>query len=156
MQPIAPPELVFQPILPEVILAGAAILILLADAIRPLRNRAALAFMAMAGGVGAAVATVFLWNFDSAGTPTVLGGMVATDRFSVFFRLVVLASAGVAILLSAHYLQRTHDARGEYYALLLFASSGMTLLTAAADLIVVFLALEVLSLSLYVMVGISR
>ena len=156
MQPIAPPELVFQPILPEVILAGAAILILLADAIRPLRNRAALAFMAMAGVVGAAVATVFLWNFDSEDTPTVLGGMVATDRFSVFFRLVVLASAAVAILLSAHYLQRTHDARGEYYALLLFASSGMTLLTAAADLIVVFLALEVLSLSLYVMVGISR
>jgi NADH-quinone oxidoreductase subunit N len=156
MQPITPPELVFQPILPEVILAGAAILILLADAIRPLRNRAALAVMAMAGVVGAAVATVFLWNFDSEGTPTVLGGMVATDRFSVFFRLVVLASAAVAILLSAHYLQRTHDARGEFYALLLFASSGMTLLTAAADLIVVFLALEVLSLSLYVMVGISR
>jgi NADH-quinone oxidoreductase subunit N len=156
MQPITPPELVFQPILPEVILAGAAILILLADAIRPLRNRAALAVMAMAGVVGAAVATVFLWNFDSEGTPTVLGGMVATDRFSVFFRLVVLASAAVAILLSAHYLQRTRDARGEFYALLLFASSGMTLLTAAADLIVVFLALEVLSLSLYVMVGISR
>jgi NADH-quinone oxidoreductase subunit N len=156
MQPITPPELVFQPILPEVILAGAAILILLADAIRPLRNRAALAVMAMAGVVGAAVATVFLWNFDSEGTPTVLGGMVATDRFSVFFRLVVLASAAVAILLSAHYLQRTRDARGEFYSLLLFASSGMTLLTAAADLIVVFLALEVLSLSLYVMVGISR
>jgi NADH-quinone oxidoreductase subunit N len=86
----------------------------------------------------------------------VLGGMVATDRYSVFFRLVVLASAAVAVLLSAHYLERTRDARGEYYALLLFAASGMTLLTAASDLIVVFLALEILSLSLYVMAGISR
>jgi NADH-quinone oxidoreductase subunit N len=153
---LSPPELVLHPILPELILAGAGIVILLADAIRPFRNRAVLAAMTMVGLIGAGVATISLWGFDSAGTPTVLGGMVATDRFSVFFRLVVLASAAVAVLLSAHYLDRTRDARGEFYALLLFATTGMTLLTAAADLVVVFLALEVLSLSLYVMAGISR
>jgi NADH-quinone oxidoreductase subunit N len=154
--PLSPPELVYQPILPELVLAGSGILILLVDAIRPPRNRTVLAVVAMAGLVGAAIVTLPLWNFDSARTPTVLGGMVATDRFSVFFRLVVLVSAAVAVLLSAHYLERTRDARGEFYALLLFAASGMTLLTAATDLIVVFLALEILSLSLYVMAGISR
>jgi NADH-quinone oxidoreductase subunit N len=81
--------------------------------------------------------------------------MVATDDFALFFRLVILGSAAVAVLLSAHYLERTGEARGEYYALLLFATSGMTLLSAAADLIVVFLGLEILSLSLYVMAGFS-
>ena len=156
MPPITPPELVYQPILPELILAGAGIVVLLLDAIRPLRNRNALAALTMLGVVGAAVATLFLWDFDSAARPTVFGGMVATDRYSVFFRLVILASAAVAVLLSAHYLERTREAGGEYYALLLFAASGMTLLTAAADLIIVFLALEILSLSLYVMAGISR
>jgi NADH-quinone oxidoreductase subunit N len=154
--PINPPELVYQPILPELILAGAGVVVLLLDAIRPLRNRNVLAALTMVGLVGAAVATLSLWGFDSAARPTVLGGMVATDRYSVFFRLVILASAAVAVLLSAHYLERTREAGGEYYALLLFAASGMTLLTAAADLIIVFLALEILSLSLYVMAGISR
>jgi NADH-quinone oxidoreductase subunit N len=153
---LSPPELVLHPILPELILSGTGIVILLADAFRPFRNRAVLAAMAMVGLIAAAVATVSLWSFDSAGTPTVLGGMVATDRYSVFFRLVILASGAVAVLLSVHYLDRTRDARGEFYALLLFATTGMTLLTAAADLVVVFLALEVLSLSLYVMAGISR
>ena len=81
--------------------------------------------------------------------------MVADDRYSVFFRLVILASAAVAVLLGHHYLRRSHEERGEFYALLLFATSGMTLLTAATDLIVVFTALEVLSLSLYVMAGFS-
>ncbi|MGH2695893.1 MAG: NADH-quinone oxidoreductase subunit NuoN, partial [Actinomycetota bacterium] len=86
---------------------------------------------------------------------TVLGGMVAVDRFALFFRLVILGCAALGVLLGAHYLERTGEGRGEYYALLLFATAGMTLLASAADLIVVFLALEVLSLSLYVMAGFS-
>jgi NADH-quinone oxidoreductase subunit N len=81
--------------------------------------------------------------------------MVAVDRFALFFRLVILGCAALGVLLGAHYLERTGEGRGEYYALLLFATAGMTLLASAADLIVVFLALEVLSLSLYVMAGFS-
>jgi NADH-quinone oxidoreductase subunit N len=81
--------------------------------------------------------------------------MVAVDRFALFFRLVILACALLSVLLGAHYLERTGEGRGEYHALLLFAAAGMTLLAAAADLIVVFLALEVLSLSLYVLAGFS-
>src|SRR5207248_6529852 len=59
------------------------------------------------------------------------------------------------VLLSAHYLDRAGEFRGEFYPLLMFCTAGMTLIAAATDLIVVFLALEILSLSLYLMTGFS-
>jgi NADH-quinone oxidoreductase subunit N len=151
--PISPPEIHLLPIAPEMVLAGTAILVLLLDAWRPARNQRLAVGLTLAGLIGAAVAALALWRWT--GPSTVLGGMVAVDAFSVFFRLVIVASAAVAVLFSATYLERSGEARGEYYALLLFAASGMTLLSAAADLIVVFLALEMLSLSLYVMAGFS-
>jgi NADH-quinone oxidoreductase subunit N len=129
--------------------------ILLVDAARPTRDQRLLAGAAMLGILGAGGFVIRQWGVPAADELTVLGGMVAVDRYALFFRLVLLASAALAVLLSAHYLARTGEGRGEYYALLLFATSGMTLLAAAADLIVVFLALEILSLSLYVMAGFS-
>ena len=149
------PALNLVPILPELILAGVGMVILLVDAARPTRDQRLLAGAAMLGILGAGGFVIRQWGVPAADELTVLGGMVAVDRYSLFFRLVLLASAALAVLLSAHYLARTGEGRGEYYALLLFATSGMTLLAAAADLIVVFLALEILSLSLYVMAGFS-
>jgi NADH-quinone oxidoreductase subunit N len=136
-------------------LAGVGMVILLVDAARPTRDQRLLAGAAMLGILGAGGFVIRQWGVPAADELTVLGGMVAVDRYALFFRLVLLASAALAVLLSAHYLARTGEGRGEYYALLLFATSGMTLLAAAADLIVVFLALEILSLSLYVMAGFS-
>jgi NADH-quinone oxidoreductase subunit N len=149
------PPLDLVPILPELVLAGMAIVILLWDAIRPIRDQWVLAVLALVGIAGAGAVTVWQWVTPSSDGLTVLGGMIAVDRYALFFRLVILASAAIAVLFSGHYLARTGEGRGEYYALLLFATSGMTLLSAAADLIVVFLALEILSLSLYVLAGFS-
>jgi NADH-quinone oxidoreductase subunit N len=85
-----------------------------------------------------------------------MAGMVAVDRFSVVSRLLILSIAGFGLLLGFHYFSRSGDAeRGEFFPLVMFATVGMTLITAAADLIVVFLALEILSLSLYVLTGIT-
>ncbi|MGH2545819.1 MAG: NADH-quinone oxidoreductase subunit NuoN [Actinomycetota bacterium] len=153
--PIRPPDLVLAPILPELVLAGVAMLILLVDAARPSRGGRAMAVVASLGILVAAAVVVRQWQVPAADELTVLGGMVAVDRFALFFRLVILGCAALGVLLGAHYLERTGEGRGEYYALLLFATVGMTLLASAADLIVVFLALEVLSLSLYVMAGFS-
>src|SRR5918996_3123405 len=141
------------PILPELILVGVGILVLLVDAVRPTRRRRVVLTLSLIGVIAAGVFAFRLWTWD--GPATVLGGMVAVDRFAVFFRLVILSAAAGGLLLSHAYLARTGEGRGEYEALLLFATSGMTLLAAAADLIVVFLGLEVLSLSLYVMCGFS-
>jgi NADH-quinone oxidoreductase subunit N len=148
-----PPDLVYAPILPELILVGTAIVVLLLDAVRPSRDQRVSAVLSAVGILGAGAAALRLWSSDSG--QAVLGGMVASDRYAVFFRVVILVVALLALPLSTHYLRGTGEGRGEYFALLLFSTSGMTLLAAAADLIVVFLALEVLSLSLYVMAGFS-
>jgi NADH-quinone oxidoreductase subunit N len=149
----AHPPLNFAPVAPELTLVGTAIVLMLMDALAPTEDQRPAVLLSLAGVALAAAWSMRLWFWK--GPATVLGGMVAADRFTVFFRLVLLSVAAISILLSYHYLDRAHEARGEYYPLLLFATSGMTLITAASDLIVVFLALEILSLSLYLMTGFS-
>jgi NADH-quinone oxidoreductase subunit N len=154
---VSRPPLQFQPVIPELILAGAAIAILLLDALRPKDDQRPLALLALAGIAAAAAYSLYLWDWVARpdAPSQVLGGMVSADRFAVFFRLVLLGVAALSVPLSFHYLDRADEARGEYYSLLLFATAGMTLIAASADLIMVFLALEILSLSLYLMTGFS-
>src|SRR5919197_2662937 len=147
------PPLQFKPIAPELVLIGAGLFIMLFDAMSPARQHASLAMLSLAGVATAAAFSVSLWRWS--GPAAVLGGMVAADKFAVFLRLVLLAIAALAVVLSYHYLERADEVRGEYYPLLLFATAGMTLIVSAADLIIVFLALEILSLSLYLMTGFS-
>src|SRR5438874_5682451 len=85
-----------------------------------------------------------------------LQGMVAVDGVSTFATMILLFTATIVTLMSYHYLSERHIHRFEYYPLLLFATAGMVLLASANDLILVFIALEVLSLALYVMVGLAR
>ena len=84
------------------------------------------------------------------------GGMVVVDGFATFLTILLLASGLFAIALAYDYLRRMNLDRGEYYVLLLFSLSGMMLMAVAADLIVVFLALELLSIPLYVLAGFAR
>jgi NADH-quinone oxidoreductase subunit N len=84
------------------------------------------------------------------------GGMIRVDGFSQFLNILVLGSGLVAVMLSYDYLNRLGIQRGEYYVLLLFSISGMMLMAMAADLIVIFLALELLSIPLYVLAGFAR
>lgn len=147
------PSLRFGPLAPELILTGAAIVVLLLGAIARRTPPAVLLLVSLAGIAAAAVASLLLWDWD--GGPTVLGGMVATDRFAVAARLILLGVAFMGSLFGFHYFGRAGEGRAEFYPLLLFATAGMTLIAAASDLIVVFLALEILSLSLYVLTGFS-
>jgi NADH-quinone oxidoreductase subunit N len=149
--------LILKPLGPELILVGTAIAVLLLDALRPTEDQRPALLLTLGGIAGAGAYAIYLWSWVARpDSPiSVLGGMVGADRFSVFFRLVLLGVAALAVLLSYHYLDRADEARGEYYPLLLFATAGMTLIASATDLIVVFLALEILSLSLYLMTGFS-
>ncbi len=83
-------------------------------------------------------------------------GMLAVDGFSQFLTILVLGTGLVAVMLSYDYLTRLGIQRGEYYVLLMFSISGMMLMAMAADLIVIFLALELLSIPLYVLAGFAR
>ena len=84
------------------------------------------------------------------------GGMLAIDGFSNLLHLVVLGSGVLAVLLALNYLKQHGIERGEFYALLIFSIVGMMVMGMAKDLIVVFLALEMLSIPLYVLVGFAR
>jgi NADH-quinone oxidoreductase subunit N len=141
------------PIAPELLLVGAAVVVLLVGALPRRVEPALLLILSLAGVAGAAAASIALWDWS--GGLTVLAGSVAVDRFGVVVRLVLLGVAALALVYGFHYFERSGEARAELYPLLLFATAGMTLIAVAADLIVVFLALEVLSLSLYVLTGFS-
>jgi len=152
---IPTPSLDFLPILPELLLTAGAILGLLYEAFASRPDRRTHVGLSLAFLAAAAAASLALWN--RSGDPTVLAGAIQADRFAVVGRLAILAIAAIGVLLGAHYYGRSGDEpRGEFFPLVLFATTGMTLILSAADLIVVFLALEILSLSLYVLTGLSR
>jgi NADH-quinone oxidoreductase subunit N len=90
------------------------------------------------------------------GTASVLADMVAVDGVALFTRVTVCLAGFVTIPLSYAYLEERRIHRGEYYPLLLFAATGMTLLASSADLIMVFIAIEILSLALYVLCGFAK
>lgn len=110
---------------------------------------------------GIAACGYFLWRLWSdihdTGPYLTLSQMVAVDGFSVFLGTVVLAAALLTLLLSSEYLERRGIAsRPEFIALLLFSAAGMLVMTTANDLIVVFVALEALSIPLYVLAAYDR
>ncbi|HVD68186.1 MAG TPA: proton-conducting transporter membrane subunit, partial [Actinomycetota bacterium] len=151
---IPTPVLEFRPILPEILLCTFAIVGMLYEAFARRPGPAPHLAIATVGIVAAAVTAYSLWDWS--GSPYVLGDTVAVDRFSVVARFLLLGAALVGCLYYTHYASRDPASfRGEFYPLTLFATAGMTLITAANDLIVIFLALELLSLSLYVLTGIT-
>ena len=148
------PELVFEPVLPELVLVAFAIAGLLYEALAKRAEPLVHLSIGLIGVALAAATSLSLWSWD--GAATVLGGTVAADRFAVLARLLLLGVAALGLLLGYQYFARSGDEqKGEFTPLLLFATSGMTLIVAAADLIVTFLALEILSLSLYVLTGLT-
>jgi NADH-quinone oxidoreductase subunit N len=149
----ASPRIDWGPIGPELVLVGTGVLVLLAGAFVRRRASDALLAVSLAGVVGAAALSVVLWDWS--GPIAVLNGMVATDRFSVVARLAILGVSVLGLLFGHHYFDRLGEPRNEFYALVLFCTAGMTLFASATDLIAVFLGLEILSLSLYVLAGLS-
>jgi NADH-quinone oxidoreductase subunit N len=92
----------------------------------------------------------------SGGTISGLGGSIVIDGFGVFFNLIFVLAASLAVSLSARYMEAEGEHRGEYYALVLFAQAGMSIMATGNDLVVLFVALETMALSFYVMVGFLR
>ncbi len=152
MSAIAAPPVLLGPLLPLLIVVGTGMLVLLLDLLPPHDSKAHLATVALAGLVAALLTTLLRWGREG----RVFNDMVILDRYALFFHVVVCYAAALVVLLSLDYLRRNGAESGEYYALLLFSATGMILLAAAGDLIVVFLALELMSLSLYVLAGLFK
>jgi len=151
---IQTPRLIMQPVLPELVLAAVGMIGLLYEAFARRSSIRIHLGIALVGLLGAGVAAWRLWDWSA--EPVVLGDAVAVDRFAVVGVLIVVVSAAIGCLIATTWFDRDPAAyRGELYPLVLFAASGMALIVVANDLIVTFLALEILSLSLYVLTGLG-
>ncbi len=137
--------------IPILIVVLSAIAAMLAEAIRHPGERMYIAGFGLIGLAGAGVASVFLWDTDA-----VSFGVVRADNFTLFINIILCIIGILTMLFSHEVVEREGLPAGEYYALTLFAISGMMLMVAAIDLLVIFLALEVLSLSVYVLTALRR
>lgn len=146
------PEIAWRAIAPIVALtAGGVVTLMLGAAFRRI-NRGVLAGVSMATLAAAGWFTVDLRTRQTVG----MQGMLSADGVSIFGAMIVIGAAALAIVLSYEYLSVRRIHRPEFYPLLLFATAGMVLLTSANDLLMVFLAIEILSLALYVLTALAR
>ncbi|HOM70765.1 MAG TPA: NADH-quinone oxidoreductase subunit N [Armatimonadota bacterium] len=136
----------------ELILVGTAMIVLLLDAFNRRISDRISPWITLVGVVGGLVSLGFLWGQEYTG----FAGMLVIDSFSVLVKMAILFGTGLAVLLSVDYLRREELAQGEYYGLLLLSTVGMLLLTSSANLIMIFLSLEMLSIALYVLTGYAR
>ena len=148
----------FWALLPEIVLSLCAMAVLLVDVFqkgnRSTASSPAIPWLSIASLVLTAVANVALYRMShQAGSEP---GMVALDTFRVIVNFICLLAAGMALLLSMGYLDRRGINRGEFHALILFATLGMMLMAGATDLLMVFIGLEVMSVAIYVLVGFDR
>ena len=143
--------------LPMIALLTWAILLLVADLWIPADRKGLTALLAAIGlAVSLGLALSQLAFTQGGGSLTAFHDMVVTDGFSIYLDIIFLGSGLAAVTLAYDYLKRMHIERGEYYSLLLFTLSGMLLMASAHDLIIVFLALELLSIPLYILAGFAR
>lgn len=138
-------------ILPELILVLTGVLIMLVDAsLKPVLSRRPMGWLAALGTTLALSASL-----QQLALPAGTGfyGTVETSPFTVFFHALICAIVLVALLLSLDAVPESTHHLGEYYALIVFGAAGMCLMSAAVELLVLFIALEISSISTYILAG---
>jgi NADH-quinone oxidoreductase subunit N len=141
----------FNAIVPMACVTAAGLAAMVAEAFRDPGERMPIAGLGIVGLVGAAIASWLLWDRNA-----VSFGVVSADNFGLFVTLILVVVGMLSLAISGPTIERERLPRGEYYALMLFGLAGMMLMATATDLLLIFLALEVLSLAVYVLTGIRR
>lgn len=149
---ISIPALNFLVVAPEIVVLVTALSVMIVDLFLGKEQKGRLAWLSLVGVLAAAGLSYYIWD----GTDPALQNMLVADGYALFLNLVILTAAALAILFSVEYTARTGLALGEYYTLLLLSTAGMMLMAAAINLMTIFLALEILSIALYVLVGLNR
>lgn len=147
-----PSGIEFLRLAPEILLVLAGTLVLVLEGITGGRRGRELGRVCLAALAAALVASIAA----SRRPGLAFSGLVSADGFATFFRVVVIAAGLLVALFSGPYLRRESAERGEYYALLLYSVAGQCLMAAAAELIVLFIALEASSIASYVLAGYLR
>ena len=145
--------------LPFTLLTLFALGLLLIDLILPVEAKWANAVTAFVGVLfsAAGVFKIQLW-MSATSSQGSLGFMrtMIVDRFAIYFWYLFLASTAIAILISVRYLETEHENHGEYYALMLLSVAGMMCMAAGFDIVLIFIGLELMAMSTYVLVGFLR
>jgi len=137
---------------PEIVLCAFGVVIMVLDPFVSAARQRVLAWLAFAGTL-VALAGVYVAAHDSGAA---YSGLIHADSFSLFVHVVVIGAAGLAVLGSINYLDTEGLQRGEYYALVLFATAGMGILAGANELVTAFIGLEMSSISTYILAGFRR
>ncbi|MGH9874250.1 MAG: NADH-quinone oxidoreductase subunit N [Pyrinomonadaceae bacterium] len=145
-----------QLIVPELILTVCACLALVMEVVLPYRKSKSIAYFSLAGIALAAVSLVV--QYLSRATFPIDGffGMIRIDGFALVFQSIFLVGAALAIAISTRYLDIEGEQHGEYYALVLFATVGMMFLACGFDLITLYISLELMALTFYVLVAFTK
>jgi NADH-quinone oxidoreductase subunit N len=138
-------------VVPLVCVWFGGILSMIAEAFRSPGERMPMNAIAIGVLLTAGVTSTLLW-----GRGALSFGVVTGDNFGLFVTLILVVVGVITVLLSSQVVDRDGINPGEYYALTLFAIGGMILMATATDLLVIFIALEILSLSVYILTGIRR
>ena len=138
-------------LVPMLCVTAAGIAAMVAEAFRDPGERMPIAGLGLVGLAGAAIASVLLWDRNLSSF-----GVVSADNFGLFVTWILIVVGVLSLALSGPTIDRERLPRGEYYALMLFAIAGMMLMATASDLLIIFLALEVFSIAVYVLTGIRR
>jgi NADH-quinone oxidoreductase subunit N len=148
----APPLSDILALWPEILTAAAACILLLVDIVTPQGHKHLLGW----GTLGVVIVTLLLLLVIPPSYTSVFSGMFLADGYTTFFRALFLIAAALTVLISLRYLDDEDAQQGEYYALLLFATVGMMCMAGGGDLITIYLGLELMSLSTYVLAGFIR
>lgn len=139
-------------IAPEMVLALFGMLILVVDLIGRARTRGLLPWLTVLGFALAFAATLYIWGSNAA----VFGGMYNVDLFSLFFKLfATIAGAAIAIM-SIDYLRNRTTRQGEFFSIFTFSILAMTLMASSASLLMIYLSIEFLSYTSYLLTGFLR
>src|SRR5215469_4063529 len=140
-------------ILPELVLSIFGIAVMLVDPlIDERRNQRTLGNIALLGSLAAIIATLYQSQYPGPG----FWNMVNVDAFSVFFHFLVTTVTAIVVLTSYEYMEVQQIRAGEYYGLILFGAVGMCLMSSAVELVLIFVALEISSISTYILAGFRR
>ncbi len=134
--------------IPELSLAAVALVVILLDLF--IQRKGLLVVASLAGLVVSAGVTMAMWGGNA---EAIFGNMLAVDNFALFFKLLFLGIAALVILASVDYVSKFTCFKGEYHALVLLSTLGMMLMAATTELITIYIAIELTSISLYILVG---
>src|SRR5579872_2959996 len=140
-------------LLPEIVLSIFGIVVMLLDSVLDQHSsQRTLGAVALVGALATVAATLFQTQYPGLG----FWNMIQVDSFSVFFHFLVAAVTALVILTSYEYMTVQEIRAGEYYALILFGAVGMSLMSSAVELVLIFIALEISSISTYILAGFRR